>query len=47
MRTDNLLTTDSDISPTILKRHEEAKNALDVLSAQLRTAVAAPKADCR
>ena len=47
MRAGSFFTTESDFSQTILEQHEEARNQLNALSAQLRTAVAAPKADCR
>ena len=47
MRAGSFFTTESDFPQTILEQHEEPWNALNVLSAQLRTAVAAPKADCR
>ena len=37
MRADSLPTTESDFFQPILDRHEEAQNALNALSAQLRT----------
>ena len=47
MRAGSFFTTESDFLQTIFERYEEARNQLNALSAQLRTAVAAPKADCR